>query len=183
MKQHPFVHYLAIMIENENENENDDFIDVDVYANEILHEMMPFLEDDPTLNHDLQEVEVGSLPCIFPECAQHFTSDFWLIDHFRIHVGGFPQCPQCMRTFWNQNTLVRHLELHRVHNNWLRRRTLVVSLYGWHGFHHAVNQPLTENQLQQGGYSRATSSENAAFLLASIFGNFDLVRYCIMPFV
>jgi len=40
--------------------------------------------------------------------------------------------------FLEPKYLGRHLELHRVHNNWL--------LYGWHGFHHAVNQPLTNRE-------------------------------------
>ena len=160
-------------LENDLMDEDDDEmpglipIDNDDFMDEMI-QMQDHDNDVVFLNEDLIEVEVAEYHCAFPDCTDVFTSEFWLVNHYRIHMGGFPKCPYCMRTFWKEHARIAHIELHRRQNNWMRRRALVLSLYGWSGFHHEVNQPLTAKKQN---------------LVASIFGNRDLVQFLILPFL
>lgn len=119
-------------------------------------------EDAIALNEDLVEVEVAMLRCmVCPD--ETFTSEFWLLNHLRTHRPYYPTCNLCPRTFWHADSLARHADLHRRKTNWERRRILALCLYAPHyGYHHVANM---EDHL------------------VSVFGNSDLVRTFVMPFL
>jgi len=111
-------------------------------------------EDAVALNEDLVEVEVAMLRCMV--CPDTFTSEFWLLNHLRTHRP-FPKCVHCPRTFWHNDGLELHEDLHRRKANWARRRMLALCLY-----------------------ANPSSSVN---LLWTVFGNMDIVRTHVMPFL